>query len=212
MKRRPRHLDDELLFDCYLTASRGERLDPPAADHLVDCPPCAARYANLLGFMRSVREQAELEADEVFTEERLRAQARAVTNRIGDAGRIARVINFPQRLVKRTVMTSGPHGAPRWIAAAAAAGLFVGVALGASLQGPWRSQWSPLPNPLVRPASGQDATRLDSFGTAGRAAAADLADDEFLFELERAVDRPHSRELLPFDALTPHVREIVDLR
>jgi hypothetical protein len=30
----------------------------------------------------------------------------------------------------------------------------------------------------------------------------------FLQELEFALARPHTRELQPFDALTPHVREI----
>ncbi len=33
-------------------------------------------------------------------------------------------------------------------------------------------------------------------------------DDVFLQELEFALARPHTRELQPFDALTPHVREI----
>ena len=33
-------------------------------------------------------------------------------------------------------------------------------------------------------------------------------DDVFLPELEFALARPHTRELQPFDALTPHVREI----
>jgi hypothetical protein len=36
-------------------------------------------------------------------------------------------------------------------------------------------------------------------------------DDEFLGELEVALARPHTRELLAYDALTPHVRDI-DLR
>ena len=33
-------------------------------------------------------------------------------------------------------------------------------------------------------------------------------DDVFLRELEFALERPHTQELQPFDALTPHVREI----
>jgi hypothetical protein len=36
------------------------------------------------------------------------------------------------------------------------------------------------------------------------------ADDAFLSELELALERPHTRELRAFDALTPHVREIRD--
>jgi hypothetical protein len=37
-------------------------------------------------------------------------------------------------------------------------------------------------------------------------------DDAFLSELEVALERPHTRELLAIDALTPHVREIRDNR
>jgi hypothetical protein len=33
-------------------------------------------------------------------------------------------------------------------------------------------------------------------------------DDAFLSDLEVAMARPHTRERLAFDALTPHVREI----
>jgi hypothetical protein len=38
------------------------------------------------------------------------------------------------------------------------------------------------------------------------------ADDAFLSNLEIALERPHTRELLAFDELTPHVREIRDQR
>ena len=36
------------------------------------------------------------------------------------------------------------------------------------------------------------------------------ADEAFLSDLELALERPGTRELLPFDALTPRVREISD--
>jgi len=36
----------------------------------------------------------------------------------------------------------------------------------------------------------------------------DPDDDAFLMELELALARPHTRELQPFDAMTPHVRDI----
>ena len=35
-----------------------------------------------------------------------------------------------------------------------------------------------------------------------------IDDDAFLLQLEFALERPHTQELQPFDALTPHVREI----
>jgi hypothetical protein len=35
-------------------------------------------------------------------------------------------------------------------------------------------------------------------------------DDMFMSDLEAVLDRPQTRELVAFDALTPHVREIRD--
>jgi hypothetical protein len=37
-----------------------------------------------------------------------------------------------------------------------------------------------------------------------------MDDDRFLADLEIALQRPHTRELLSFDNLTPHMREIVN--
>jgi hypothetical protein len=34
------------------------------------------------------------------------------------------------------------------------------------------------------------------------------ADEAFFSELELALERPHTRELLAFEALTPHIREV----
>jgi hypothetical protein len=44
--------------------------------------------------------------------------------------------------------------------------------------------------------------------TGGASPAEVAADDAFLSDLEVALERPHTRELQAFDALTPHVREI----
>jgi anti-sigma factor RsiW len=131
---RERHLQEERLFDLYLAAGGGEPIDPPVAEHLADCAACAARYAELSTFMDSLRDAGEAEADAVFTAERLRAQQHEIARRIALVGRPARVISFPTRLVRRTIGASTSRTVPRWTAAAAAAGLFVGVAVGASYQ------------------------------------------------------------------------------
>ena len=53
--------------------------------------------------------------------------------------------------------------------------------------------------------------RLTPVATAAAARLAEVAaDDAFLSDLEIALERPHTRELRAFDALTPHVREIRD--
>jgi hypothetical protein len=195
------HLIEERLFDCYLAESRREAIDPPTAEHLTDCAPCAARYADLVSFMDSLRTEGSAEADEIFTPERLRVQQQQIARRLRNVGHAARIISFPGRFVRRT-LTSSTSRTPRWIAGAAAAGLFVGVALGAAYQrGPWSQS---IGTSFARQAS----TRLNPGATRGYSAAQLAADDAFLSDLEVALERPHTRELIAFDALTPHVRAV----
>jgi hypothetical protein len=200
---RAHHLPEERLFDSYLAERGGEAIDPPVAEHLADCPTCGSRYAELSTFMNTLRKEGDADADAVFTPERLRLQQQQIVRRMAFIGRPARVLSFPARIVRGTIDASRSRTAPRWVAAAAAAGLFVGVAVGASLQ--WRSQFdgrqSFMSSPRREPGLGAVATR----GTG----IADVApDDAFLSDLEIALERPHTRELLAFDELTPHVREI----
>jgi cytochrome c556 len=201
------HLQDERLFECYLSARAGDLVDPPTAEHLADCASCHERYADLVRLMESVRDEGQAEADAVFTPERLRAQQQQIVRRVEQVGRPARVISFPGQLVRRTITASAGRTAPRWIAAAAAAGIFIGVALGASYQ----------LNPLMHSARQQmaksaDPTRLTPVATRGSSPADVAEDDAFLSDLEVALERPHTRELLAFDAFTPHVREVHDRR
>jgi anti-sigma factor RsiW len=203
---RASHLAEDRLFDCYLTARGGDAIDPPSAEHLADCAGCAARYAQLVGFMDALRTEGDAAADAVFTPERLRAQKQQIARRLEQVGRPARVISFPAHVVRRTMTASGSTAAPRWIAAAAAAGLFVGVALGASYG------VGPFMRPTHRLVARQTAApRLTPVATRGSGAAV-ATDDAALSELELALERPHTRELLAIDAFTPHVREIRETR
>jgi anti-sigma factor RsiW len=206
-RTRHRHLEEERLFDSYLAERGGVPLDPPVAEHLADCDECSARYAQLSGFMDTLRRDGEAEADAVFTPERLRAQQQQIARRIEHVGRAARVISFPTRMVRRTLGVSTGRTAPRWIAAAAAAGLFIGVALGASYQ--WTGRGGDAQSFLAR---GTSAGRLSPVATRGSSPAEIAADTAFLSDLEFALERPHTSELQAFDELTPHVREIRDQR
>jgi len=202
---RGRHLQEDRLFDSYLAERGGTPIDPPIAEHLADCTDCSARYAELSSFMDTLRTEGDAEADAVFTPERLRAQQQQIARRIAQVGRPARVLSFPGRIVRRTIDASGARPSPRWVATAAAAGLFIGVAVGASYQ--WSaSSRSAL---LVRNTA---ASRLAPVATRGSSPAEVAADEAFLSDLEIALERPHTRELQAFDALTPHVREIKDQR
>jgi len=194
-----RHLQDDHLLDACLAVRHGERPDPPVAEHLADCGACRARYEEFVLVMDLVRQEGEAEADAVFTPERLRRQQLQITRRIEHVGRAARVISFPGRFVRRTMTGSATPSAPRWVAAAAAAGLFIGAALGASYG--WGARG-------VYGVPGD--RRLTPVATRGTTPGEVAADDAFLSELELALERPHTRELRAFDALTPHVRETRD--
>jgi hypothetical protein len=200
--RRSRHLHDDRLFDCYLAARQGEPVDPPSAEHLADCPACGSRYGDLARAMDAVRADAEAESDAIFTPERLRAQHQHIAKRLETVARPARIISFPGQMVRRTFTASTTRLAPRWMAAAAAAGLFVGIALGASYEWDWRAR----PGGLSMGSRGALTAR--TIAVPPRAAGSDAIDEAFLSELELALERPRTRELAAFDAFTPHVREI----
>src|SRR5262249_38936293 len=158
-------------------------LDPPTAEHLGDCGACSERYDEISRFMEVLREEAALEADAVFTEERLKIQAREISRRLEHVGRVARVIDFPRRLEKRRMIVRSAQVAPRWIAAAAAIGVFVGAVVGASYQGPWRyrpADRSPMAS--LQPGAAQDSASLTPLATGGRGPIPEIALDEaFLY-------------------------------
>ena len=91
------------------------------------------------------------------------------------------------------------------MAAAAAAGLFIGVGTGLFLDWETRAGSSDRRARIVArqthleaPASVVEIARPESAAT----------DEAFLAEIEVAGDRPRTRELMAFDELTPHVREV----
>jgi anti-sigma factor RsiW len=208
------HLQDDVLYDCYYAERRGQPIDPPSAEHLVDCDACARRYADVGVFMATLSADAEAEVDALFPPERLRQQQQDVAKRLEMVGRAARVIMFPGRRSVAPAQTARPSATrvtTRWIAAAAAAGLFVGVAAGtffnfvpgfdfsSSIRGNagTRQVSTALPSHLVPSPVKPAAEIVDT-------------DDRFMSDLESVLDRPHTSELIAFDALTPHVREIRD--
>ena len=211
MNVRAPHLHDDVLSDCYFAECRGEALNPPAAEHLADCPSCAERYAEFEHFMTALRVEADAEVDALFPADRLKAQQQEIAHRLESIGRAARVISFPGASATRRVHPSTTRLAMRWVAGAAAAGLFVGVAAGTFFDFGNRFEFGMRAHRGLVPRSARAAgapSMPAHLAAAPGAGLATEADDVFMSALDLALDRPHVSELVAFDALTPHVREI----
>jgi hypothetical protein len=200
---RARHLQERRLFESYLAVRSGERLDPPIADHLTDCPQCSRRYAELTQFMEALSLAATDEADAVFTPERLRLQQQQIARRLEHVGHPARVISFPGRAAAHRIGAVAPRLARRWVAASLAAGLFIGVGTGIFFD--WQASRA---FGRHRAVATQAVITEPSIGVAMTLPDPSEGDEAFLSEIEVAGQRPRIRELLAVDALTPHVREI----
>src|SRR5207249_5930820 len=199
------HLQEERLFECYLAERGGEPIDPPAAEHLSDCVECSVRYTDLVRFMDGLRSEANAQTDQVFTPDRLRAQQQQILRRIERVRRAARILDFPG-LAARRMSASGAHGVTRWVYAAAAAGLVIGVGLGVVYESEWAALQGGRRTAALHQISGA-RSRLTPRSAVAVTSTPDTVDDAFLSDLEVALERPHTRSLQPFDALTPHARE-----
>ena len=207
MTFRSGHVKDSRLFASYVDERAGEPLDPRVVDHLATCAECAGRFQEMAAMMNELRESADAEADAVFSPARLEDQRQQILRRLEQVNRPARVISFPGRDAPADARHAGLM-APRWVAAAAAAGLFIGFAVGGYL-GPERlrrarsssfTQSAP-PAMSVQRVSSTPAIRV------GTTQPEPADDDAFLIELETALVR-HARELQPFDAMTPYVSDV----
>jgi hypothetical protein len=204
-----RHLADDRLYEVYFASRLGEPVPPPLAEHLADCESCRQRYTAAQTTLDATRDAGEAEADDIFTADRRQQQHEHIMRRLEQMHRSARVISFPGQTASGQPFDAQRRIVSRWVAASAAAGLFVGVALGGWLSGARdeatlaRGRQTP---PVV-------ATRLvpppPATATAAVVPAPEKFDDDaFLRQLEFALANPRVRELQPFDVLTPHAREI----
>ena len=205
------HLRERRIVEYCLAERSGESLDPRAAEHFTDCEACRARYTEMSGLLAVVRQQGDAEVDAAFSPEQLRAQQQQILRRIDQLTQGARVISFPGLDARRTAPLKS-RVAPRWVAAAAAAGLFVGVGMGvffdprARLTVPTTASAKPeVPAAVVPPAEthadaeAQNDPFFSIFAIDG--------DDAMLMSQIDVVLERHTPELRALDALTPHFRE-----
>lgn len=186
------HLDDR-DFARLWSAGGGDA-------HLDSCGACRARFDAFARWIAEVGDQLRVEADEVFTPDRLAVQQAHIFRRLEVLERPARVIAFPT--AARAVIGGHSH-VRRWVTVAAAAGLIAGIGLGQVVD---RRLLDRQPHAVATPYfSASDAAQRAR--TLARPVSASSSDDEFLMDAEAM--GPRVKELGAIDALTPHARDLV---
>ena len=113
------HLSESALVEVWNTGVR------PA--HLDHCDICAERALEMSHWLEDVQTLGREDADAVFTGERLSAQRGQILQRLEQLDRPAKVISFPARKKRSADALEVRRVSPGWLAAAAAAGLTIGV-------------------------------------------------------------------------------------
>lgn len=167
----------------------------PETAHVSSCAPCRARLAALRAWVGDTAADAGAMADAVFTPDRLAEQKSEILRRLEAAGRSARVIAFPAGAAAPALQST--RQVLRWVAAAAVAGVMVGLASGRllDLNGTQASR------PAGPSARTQTPPRAQSLATA-----ADELDEAAL--LDAAYDRISLDSLRTIDDMTPRAREV----
>jgi hypothetical protein len=197
-----RHLDDDVLIRRYL-ADRGlaalEASDEAPLRHLAHCPACDARYQGLRTAFDETRGAAVAEADAACTPERMEHQRERILRRIDALQSGPRVLPFP-------AAGQGGHALPqprvfrRWVAAAAVAGLLVGLGAGRMVfdrGGRTTADARRQVAPAAAPGDPRQAPTMRALR-----AEPGLSDDQFLSEIELATAAPRTRELRAIYAIT----------
>ena len=185
------HLSDDRLIDVCLHQAAAAK----EQQHLASCGVCEDRRANLAKVLTEVSDVAAAEADALFTQERLDRQRAHILQRVDQESRHGRLINFPAGQGSSPTLLRARPGA-RWIAGAAAAGLFIGLLAG-HLSHDFTAG-------RVLPSRVAIAPSAPTF----QAVSTTMSEEEFLGRLEIAVERTGGTALRPLDDLTPLVWEV----
>lgn len=113
------HLSEAALVEMWSTGVRPVHLDR--------CDICAERALEISHWLEAVQGLGRADADAVFTAERLTAQRGQIHQRLEQLDRPSKVISFPARKTRTADGLEGRRVNPAWLAAAAAAGLTIGV-------------------------------------------------------------------------------------
>jgi len=197
-----RHLDDDALIRRYL-ADRGlealEGHDDALLRHLVQCAPCEARYVALQMAFDEARDAVVADAEAACSPDRMAHQRDRILRRVEAQYAGPRVLLFPA-VSPGARVDQHPRVIRRWVAAAAVAGLVVGLTAGRLLRvgepgAESSARRGPLPAALSAPARPAPVMRAVNVQPA-------MNEDLFLSEVELATSSPRTAELRAIYAFT----------
>ncbi len=189
-----RHLSDDRLVELCFT----ETPSAQEQQHLGGCAACEQRRVATARLLDEVGQACIEDADAAFPASRLARQQIRIQQRIEEETRPARVIAFPAAGVPSTPFVRTRRPVTRWIAAAAVAGLLVGLVAGRA----GRQPETAFVSSQARGPVGQPGIRAIS------APLAPLSDDEVLGAIEAAVEGRGGMALRPLDELTPRASDL----
>lgn len=217
-----RHLSEDRLLALALgTPDKSTRTAMLVASHLQTCGPCGHRFRMLTALLKAIPKEADAGFRDVFTPQRLQAQRARIEHRLAHlvgAVEPARVLAFPFSCQPLRQFDIGPG---RWIAAAAAIGLLLGVTAGQLIH------YHPVATgtAIAADTTADAARTFDMTGTVelppvdvdSQTQAAELTlvefgqlmeEEGFLSTLDFALTSYQVSELESIDALTPRVRDL----
>lgn len=189
---RTAHLSDDRLVELYFT----ETPSAQEQQHLGSCRDCDSRRSEVAHLLDETTQASAEDLEAAFPADRLARQQLQILERVEAITGPARVIAFPSASAPAPArgVTFLARSATRWVAAAAVAGLVLGVVAGrAGRDIPARS------GPGLTPAIRIEQNSSQSI----RAVSTTLSDDEFLVELESAIEGQGGEALRALDELTP---------
>ncbi|MEW5981456.1 MAG: hypothetical protein AB1806_03685 [Acidobacteriota bacterium] len=195
------HLKDDALIRRYLADRSLDALGPgdePGVRHLADCPSCTRRYEVVSAELDASASLVESRADREFSGEQLTRQRERILRRIAAHTSVGRVLAFPAA-ESHSGFGIGNRPALRWAAAAAIAGLLLGLSAGRWLwtSGPADGPSGPRQTPVIGATPGPDRAVV-------RAVTSDVSmpDDDILSQVDFALSAPRTQELQALDAFT----------
>ena len=199
-----RHISDATLTEWYAKWWAPADLPPDLVHHLEACPRCSQRRDDLVDMLDGLGPGATAEAE--LTPARLQDQRRRIMRRLATlvgSEAPAKVLRFPARIRATPTVISRN----RWLPAAMAAILLVGVVAGRLFDFGMADRAENVVAVAVAAADG-DAFLAASLANALRGAQGVQNDEVILTEIDAALEALSVDALSDLDALTPRIQEV----